>query len=406
MNILFITHYYAPESGAAANRLTRLAVQLAERGHTITVLTTQPHYPAGQVPDAYRGRWTTIERRQGVRVIHVWGFTSRSEKISWRLLSQLVFMMTFALRGLVVQKPDVIFIENQPIFTGLAGWLISRVKRTPYLLNISDYWPEYLYVSGTVAQDSLIYRLFERLTNLTQQSAAHLVIMWAGLQQSIDNRLSAPPPTTLIYSAVDLAQYAAASGARFRQMHKLGDERLVTFLGGLGPHIDLDTMLATAAALRDDEVTVLFVGAGAQKEALVTALEQPQMAHCRYIDWIDAADVPDFWAASHLTYWALCDNPLDKLRFQAKLYEALASGTPPVIAVEGTMSDFLDETQTGITVPHSAADALTAAIRRLLHDDAAYQAMRQRAQQYAQENFDLERQVDAYERLLQQIAAV
>jgi len=313
-------------------------------------------------------------------------------------------MLALMLRGVFVQQPDVIFIENQPIFTGFAGWFISKIKRRRYVMNVSDYWPEYLYVSGTVSQESMVYRVFEWLANLTQRQAAHIAILWPGLRQGITSRIGNPPPITLIYNAVDHQQFDNADDGAFRAKYALGDKRLVTFLGVLGAHIDLPTMLTTARDLAAYDVTVLFVGTGTQKDALIAALEQPEYAHCRRIEWIDQDAVPGFWAASHITYWALHDNPLDKMRFQAKLYEALASGTPPVIAVEGLMSDFLAEADAGLTVPSGDAGALTAALVRLLEDEDAYTALSQRGRDYARTHFDRAQQIDAYEQVLTDIA--
>lgn len=408
MDLLFITHYYAPDSGAAANRLTRLAERLQQRGHRVTVLTTLPHYPTGVVPPAYRGRWTVIEERGGVRVIQVWLWTTRSPKIMFRLLSQISFMLTCILRGLFVRRPDAIFIENQPVFTGLAGWVISRLKRRPYLMNVSDYWPEYLVIAGVVSEHSRVYRLFRALTNRTQRDAAQLVILVPGLRESIQARLPAAPPITLIYNALDLDLYRPGdpdTPNRFRQRYAPNGERLLTFLGGLGPHIDLPTMLDAARILGErTDLRILFVGTGAQKDALLADLEDPAFAHCQWIEWLDAADLPDFWQATDITFWALHDNPLDKLRFQAKLFEALASGTPPVVAVEGLMSDFFTQTQTGFSVAPDDAAALAAAITRLLDDTRLYTATAQRGRDYAAEHFDLTRHVDAYETLLQEVA--
>lgn len=406
MNLLFITHYYAPDSGAAANRLTRLARLLQQRGHSVTVLTTLPHYPTGRVPERYRRRFTVVEERDGVRVIQVWLWTTRSGKISRRLLSQLSFMLTLALRGLFVQRPDVLFIENQPIFTGLAGWFISRMKRRRYVLNVSDYWPEYLYVSGTVRKESVVYRIFESLANLTQQSAHALTVMLPQMRQTIRTRLPEPPPIHLVQNAVDLQQFRPGLDDRaFREKHSLGTATLVTFLGVLGTHIDLPTMLEAARHFQGrEEVRFLFVGTGAQKEALQAALQREEFAHCRWIEWLDSSEMPAFWAASHVNYWALHDNELDRIRFQAKLYEALATGTPAVIAVQGYMSEVLREHDMGVTVSSYDAAGLAAEIERLLNDEAHYRAISANARAYAEAHFDPQRVADAYDALLRQAA--
>jgi len=406
MKILFITHYFAPDSGAAANRLTRLATMLQARGHDITVLTTMPHYPSGKIPDDYRRHWQVIEDRDGMRVIQVWLWTSTSPKILMRLISQLSFMLMCMVRGIFLQKPDVIFIENQPIFTGLAGWFISKIKRTPYVLNVSDYWPEYLVVAGVVKETGIIYRVFKSLANLTQRSAGAITAMLDDLLLKIQNRIGTIENGYVIRNSVDLSLYNHPElNQSFREKNSLNKNRLVTFLGGLGPHIDMDTMLDVAKQLSSyNDVTVLFVGSGAQKDKLTDALSQAEFSHCHHIDWIGAEDVPGFWEASYLTFWALHHNELDKMRFQAKLYEALASGTPSVIAVDGLMSEFLAHTKTGLTVLPGDVDAMVAAIQQLLEDSNAYQSMSKRGRDYAAEHFDAEIQVSAYEGVLENVA--
>jgi len=404
MHILLITHYFAPDSGAAANRLTRLAHMLHEQGHDVTVLTTLPHYPKGIIPPEYRRRFVVTEERQGIRVIQTWLWVSPISSISRRLLSQLTFMMTCSLRSLFLPTPDVILLENQPIFTGLAGWFISRVKGIPYVLNVSDYWPEYLVVAGVVRETSFIYRLFKALANRTQRDATGIVTLLDDLLVKIEARIGKVAQSRVIYNAVDLDVFSpVVDDMTFRLKYGMEDKKLITFLGVLGVHIDLDTMLEAARRLHERQnITFLFVGTGAQKEKLATALQQPDLSHCRWIEWIDFSEIPAFWAASHVNFWALHHNELDKMRFQAKLYEALATGTPVVIAVDGLMSQVLAQHQIGLTVPPYDVGALVAAIETLLDDESTHQGIARRARHYAEQNFDARRAAAAYEAMLQQ----
>lgn len=405
MNILFVTHYYEPDSGAAANRLTRLAKQLHKRGHQITVLTTMPHYPMGVIPDAYKGKFAVVENRDGIRVIQVWLYTSTSPKVSRRLISQLTFMITCVLRGLFIHRHDVMFVENQPIFTALAGWVLSRIKRTPYLANISDYWPEYLVVAGVTSETSLTYRIFKGLANRTQRDAAGIVTLLDDLLVKVENRIGKVANSKVIYNSVDLNQFSPKlKDDEFRNKYNLGDARLITFLGVLGNHIDLDTMLQVAQHFNNTpNLKFLFIGTGQQKDKLTDTLQKGNMTHCQWIEWIDYSEVPQFWAASYLTYWALHDNPLDQMRFQAKLYEAMATGTPSVIAVNGLMHEVLSATQTGITTPPGDAQSMIEAIEKLLRDDQHYETICTNARQYAVENFDLDANIAEYENILKSI---
>lgn len=406
MNILFITHYYEPDSGAAANRLTRLAKQLQKRGHTITVLTTMPHYQRESIPENYRGKFVVKENRDDINVIQTWLYTSSSPSIKHRLLSQLSFMITCTLRGLFIKRPDVILIENQPIFTALAGWIISKVKRTPYLANISDFWPEYLVVAGVTNEASLIYRIFKALTNHTQRQAKAIVTLYPPLMDKVKERIGEIQHNKVIYNAVDSETFNIMPDTQsFRDKHNLGNERLITFLGVLGAHIDVDTMLKVAKHFNaQPNLKFVFVGGGQQKEALQTTIQAPEYSNCIWCDWIKYEDVPAFWEISYITYWALHDNPLDQMRFQAKLFEAMGTGTPMVVAVKGLMHDVITQANAGITVAPYDASAMITAITKLLDDEPYHSQLSENGKQYAKEHFDPKQNVDEYEAILKAIS--
>jgi len=68
-SILLVSFRYPPETGAAATRLEALTTRWAERGHDVTVLTTTPDYPDGEVYDGYDNGWLQREDHGGVDVI-------------------------------------------------------------------------------------------------------------------------------------------------------------------------------------------------------------------------------------------------------------------------------------------------------------------------------------------------
>ena len=164
-------------------------------------------------------------------------------------------------------------------------------------------------------------------------------------------------------------------------------------------------MLEVARRFKDvPDVKFVFTGAGKQKCRLQKVLATAEYAHCRWIDWIDYDEVPAFWAASYLSYWALADNPLDQMRFQAKLYEAMGSGTPTVIAVRGLMQEVTAAAGSGIAAAPGDVKAMTAAIAKLLEDEDVYRQMSENGRRYAQRHFCVKRNVDEYEAILRQAA--
>jgi len=406
MRILIITHYFQPDAGAAAVRLSRLAKLLHQRGHEVTVLTTMPHYPVGRIRDGYRGKFSMKEERDGLTIIRVWLWATESPRISQRLISQVSFMFALMIRGMFINKADVALLENQPVFTALAGWGICKLKGTPYIANVSDFWPEYLLTVGVLHEHHPLYRLFKLFVNITQRQAAGIIVLHEPLRDSIEARIGQLQNLHVIYNAVDLTRFQPhLDTLAFIKQHHLPDKKLILFAGTFGTHIDFDTMMTAAAALHDrEDVFFLLVGTGGQREKIQMMLEQPIYQHVSWIGWLDHDQMPLAWSAAYLAFWAIYDSDLYRHTLQSKTFEAMASGTPAVIAIEGLTAEVIQRSRSGETVAFGDAPALAAAIRQLLDNPSLRDEYSRNARAYAETHFDPQKVADAYETILTQAA--
>lgn len=402
MRLLIVTHYFAPDSGAAAVRLSRLAKLLKERGHEVTVLTTLPHYPKGEIDKAYRRKFSVTETRDGVRVIRAWLWATKSSSILWRLLSQLSFMVTATLRSLFIRKPDVVLIEAQPVFTALAGVTYARLKRVPYVMNVSDFWPEYLTAVGVLSERHLLYRIFLALINWAYRGAKSIVTLYPTLIKGIEARTGNTGKTQNIYNGVDLSRFRPdLDDAPFRAKHNLGDKKLVTFVGTFGTHIDFKTMLDAAALLAHrDDLRFVLIGTGGQNEAVRARLAQDDLKNVVQVGWVDHHEMPLAWAVSHVTFWAIRNHPLYRDILQSKMYEAMASGVPLAIATEGLTSEILSVSGAGLTVPFEDSVGLAHAIATIVDDDTLRARMSANGRRYAEEHYDPLKVAERYEAVL------
>jgi colanic acid biosynthesis glycosyl transferase WcaI len=401
MHILLLTTYFEPDSGAAAVRLSRLARLLQQAGHTVTVLTTLPHYPEGRIHKGYRWRWQRTETRDGVTVIQVWLWATPSPKISRKLLSQMSFMFTAALRGLSLPKPDVILVEGQPVFTALAGRFLSRAKSAPYVLNISDLWPDHLLTVGTMSERSLIYRVARRVVNGLYRGAAAIASMSPQWTTRIEQHIGQHPALATIYNGVDLTRFQPGLDDRaFREKYQLGDARIISFIGMFTTQYDFAVMFAVARRLAHrHDLRFVFIGDGSQAEQV--RAEVANSPNTRWLGVLPAEEIPQAWAASSLSYWSVRREDLYRGIIPAKLYEALASGVPVVSGLEGAAADLITQSGGGINAPFANADALVEGILQLLDDPARYAACQQAARAFAEAHLQPEAVAAAYADLLQ-----
>ncbi|MBI5666862.1 MAG: glycosyltransferase family 4 protein [Chloroflexi bacterium] len=406
MRILLVTSYYEPDQGAAAIILTRLAKKLHQRGHQVTVLTSLPNYPHGRILDGYRGRFVVVEERDGIRVIQTWLWATPSPRISRKFISQITFAITAILRGLVIPRPDVMLIVAQPIFTNLGGVLLSRLKRVPYVLDVHDLWPDHMLSIGALTERHPVYRLFRWLVDQTYKGASAIIALTPHLEKVIRSYLPPADKVQTIYSGVDLERFQPGlDAAAFRAKYELGNARLVAYIGTLGTAYDCMTMLETAKRFvnRKDAIFAI-IGTGTQKEVVRSRLAQGDLPNVRWIEWVDYAEIPQAWAATHIAYWALHNHPLHRGAIGTKMYEAMASGVPVAVALEGVVADVLHESGGGFSVAFGDVDGLSEVIRRLLDDPELHRRTSQAARAYAEQHFDAERTAAAYEQTLQRAA--
>ncbi len=403
MNILLVTTYFEPDSGAAAVRLSRLARSLQAQGHQITVLTTLPHYPQGRIAPRYQGSWTVEQTRTGLHIIRTWLWATPSPRISRKLLSQLTYMVTALLRGWRLARPDVILIEAQPVFTSIAGVLLSQFWRVPYVLNVSDLWPDHLLSVGALTVDDPIYRAARQMVNLTYRRAAAIVALSPLWAEKITHYVDQQTPVHLIYNGVDLQRFhPEQNGETFRHKHNLENCLTITFIGTLATQYDIEVLLRVVRAFRSQPmVRLVFIGAGSQHDNFQRLAATDPIT---WIDWLPHKQIPFAWAASDITFWAMRPEALFRGTIPARLYEALATGTPVAALMEGVGADILDRSQGGLCVPYGDVDGLISNIQRLVDDDLLRQQLGQQGAAYARLHLDGWENTQAYEAILMKTA--
>lgn len=402
MNILLVTSYFEPDSGAAAVRLTRLAKLLRQRGHQVTVLTTLPCYPKGVIAEGYQDAWEVDEQRDGLRIIRTWLWATPSPRISRKFISQMSFMLTASLRGLSIPRPDVVLIEAQPVFTCVAAVLISLFKRVPYVMHISAMWPEHLLTVGAMTEHHPIYRLALAAMKAMYRGAAQILTLSPIWVDTIKGYIGETDKIRFNDNGVDLELFRPNLDSRaFRENYQLGDARLVTFIGTFATQYDFEAMFKVAEHFRDHEnLLFVFIGGGSQNNVVEERIARRDLPNLRWLGLIDREEIPSAWAASYITYLAFRDHDLYRGTIPGKFFEALACGVPIAAALEGVGGDVVTNSGAGISVKFADADGLTEAVSRLLDEAEFYQKCRKAARTYAENYYSPEKVASEFEAAL------
>jgi colanic acid biosynthesis glycosyl transferase WcaI len=253
---------------------------------------------------------------------------------------------------------------------------------------------------GTMTERHPAYRLARWAIDMTYRGATRIIALTPYLTTVIQGYISSQQDKVrTVYSGVDLERFQPSNDGRaFRMKHGLDDKRLVAYIGTLGTAYDVLTMLEAAKQFVDrDDVVFAIIGTGTQQQVLRERLAQGDLANVCWIEWVDYTEVTQVWATTDIAFWALYNHPLHRGALGTKLYEALASGVPVAVALEGVVADILRESGAGAAVSFGDVAGLSAAIRRLLDDSDYYQVCSTRARDYAETYFDTDKAADAYE---------
>ncbi len=172
MKIVLITPNYAPEQGACAERVRNLAEFLHNKGHEILVITALPNYPKGKIFDTYRNRFHKTEIINHITVLRYWLFASHSKNLFFRLLAMLSLAITvlFALPKIMKFKPNFVYVQSPPLFLVISGYLIAKICKAKFWLNLSDLWSNVLLDLGVIS-NSWVYKMIQKIEHFLYQKA-------------------------------------------------------------------------------------------------------------------------------------------------------------------------------------------------------------------------------------------
>ena len=366
-SIILLTQYYPPEPGAAAVRLQAMARELAAMGWCVKVVTAFPHHLGYRDP-RYRGRLFSREHDGPVEVVRTWVWVVPTGRFWRRLLNYFSFVATSLVGLWIAGRSTYILVESPPLFLGLSAYLYSRWRRIPYILSVSDLWPDSAVALGLVTSPSLI-RSARRLEHFLYRQAYCVSVVTQGIRDAI-LATGLVPSSRILFApnGVYPDQYPPTlPDPSFRQSLGLGERAVYLYPGTLGYAQGLEVVVEAADILSDrglgDQVVFLLVGDGPVRGALeddVAARGLEDMV--RFAGLQSQESMPPYFGLARAVVVPLRNHPLFRGARPSKAFPAWAAGVPVIFSGEGEMAGVVEASGAGVTVPPGDAQALADAV--------------------------------------------
>jgi glycosyltransferase involved in cell wall biosynthesis len=406
MHILFLTDNFPPEANAPASRTYEHTKRWVQAGHRVTVVTGVPNFPAGKVFEGYKNRLFRRESIDGIEVVRVWTYITANEGFFKRTLDYMSFMVSAVAGGIFLPKSDVIIATSPQFFTAVAGHLLSRLKRCPFVFELRDLWPDSIVAVGAM-QDSWLIRLLRCWEYYLYRSATRIVSVTHSFKNVLSGNGIASDTIAVVPNGVDLQAFLP--GERPKELaNQLGlcEKFIAAYVGTIGMAHGLGTLLHTAELLRErQDIAFVLVGTGAEKMALMEETVRKGLNNVHFVGAVDKEKVKEYWRLADVALVLLRDSPLFSHVIPSKMFEAMGTARPIILGVRGESEAILKAADAGIAIPPEDGDALAHAVQALANDAERRIAMGWAGRRFVETHYDRNRLARMMLAVLEEVGA-
>src|SRR5712692_1196611 len=404
MRILAIGINYAPEKTGVAPFSTGLCEHLASAGHQVKVVTAFPYYPAWRVWDGSRGRLYQRKRINGVDVRRVAHFVpAKPSSLLQRLAYDLSFTLAAFLAALFTGKCDLIYCSCPPPTVAFAAYLLSILKRAPFVMKVTDLASDAALSTGILKNGSCI-RLARAFEAFTYRKALAVICLCQGFIDRLRERGVHPEKLQLIPDWGDTREIRPqARDASFRQAHDVSSGSFVVLhTGNMGKKQDLANVVRAAQLSRSDpDLVWLLVGQGEERAALEQEIRQHSLTNIRILPLQPADTLSRMYAAAD----ALLVNQrkaVEDAVIPSKLLTYMAAGRAVLAAVSerSEAARQVSRANCGVVAPAEDPCALVNAACALRAAPAFCQRLGKNGRAYAEANFTMSSVLQRYDEFL------
>ena len=306
--------------------MARTVVEALASKHEVTIVCGRPSYDPTE-----RRSWKLWQTEQAgrVRIIRVGSTDYPRTQMKKRVFNYLSYVLLAVPRALFV-RCDVILAMTDPPFEGIVGAFVSLLKGKPYVYNIRDLYPD-MAVGGAIVEPGLLARVWEQMHRWALRRATRVIVLGQDMRNRILKKNVDPDRLVVIRDGAELASAGAMQSPDPAVVSAIrnGFRFVLLHAGNLGFYGAWNTLLEGARQLQSDGVGIVFVGDGAQRQALESAARD--ISNVRFLAFFPSSKIPSVLAAAD-AHLITVKRGLEGVVVPSKMYGILAAGKP-IVAV-------------------------------------------------------------------------
>lgn len=364
MHILLIHQYFLEKDDPGGSRFNEMARIWAENGHSVTVIAGMVHYNTGKKREKHKGKFIVKETYDAnITVYRCHVSEAYNTNFAGRLWAYFSFVFSGIICGLFYsrEKYNVVLVTSPPLFVGITGYVLSRLKAVPLVFEVRDLWPESAIDTGVLTNKSIIRFAYWFEKFIYKKSILVNTLTPAFRQNLIEVKKVPANKVVMIPNAADFSMSEELlhtfEVASFRQDKGWTDKFVVTYVGAHGVANHLIQLIEAAELLRHTNALVVLIGEGMQKPMLKAEVARRKLTNVQFVDAVPKREVFKYILASDMGASVLKKADTFKTIYSNKTFDYMSCQKPILMVIDGVSRQLVEEARCGVYAePENAAD--------------------------------------------------
>ena len=411
--VLLHSLVFSPDGVSTAYIMTDLALELKRLGHSVTVLTTTPHYNINQEAleaQPMKKHWLGLlyySECDGLPVWHV-KLPMKGSRVWARAVDYVRFHILSLIASLYTIGPqDVVIATSPPLTIGIISWLLGLRWHAPAIYKVAEVYPDLAIRQGMI-RGKIMIGIMRWLEQLVYSRSAMIVPIADQFRDVIRGRGVPDQKLLTIRDFVDTNLYRPLSRInQFAISHGLLDDFIVLYAGNVGLVQDWESVLFAAAALSELPIKFVIVGDGARWEWLSDEIKKHNLHNVKLLGYQAKELMPQINASCDISTIPMTRAGAQD-GFPSKIYSNLASAKPVIVSADpnSEMAEIVRFVGCGRVVPPEDRQAYADAVLSAFHDRELLPAEGERGRKFVEKGYSKEAIAQKYDALIKQLAGL
>jgi hypothetical protein len=384
MKLLFLSDNFPPESNAPASRTYEHCREWVKEGVDVTVITCNPNFPYGKVYEGYKNKLYQSEMIDGIKVIRVWSYMAENKGAMKRIFDYLSYAFSAIIAGLFV-KTDLIVATSPQLFTALAGCVVGKIRRKPWIFELRDLWPEGIKDTGAIKNKKILDFLFKFELCLYRKSD-FVITVTKGLKENLVSRGIEASKIDIVTNGANLELFQPKDKNQ-KILHQLGleDKFIFGYIGTHGLAHGLEFIVDCISEIKDERIHFLFIGTGAKKAAVVSLANKLQLNNVTFLDPVAKNEVADYISVIDVALIPLTKTDIHASLIPSKIFESASMLKPILLGVEGEAKDIVERNNAGLAFEPENKKEFLEGVHKISSDNELYNEFQKGCSELAKE---------------------